>query len=369
MPVKAFNSSLFESFAKQNKDVWQRIAAQETESDDPAKILSWKSENGLLFFPYYDESDVAHLHYLDNLRLTVGEDSFLGNRKWLNAPIVTVDNETTANKISLNHLNQGADGLFFDINTRVDFEKLLLNIEFAYCSLFFHSKNQDLHSLSDFIDRKKIKTISGALFWDTIPKKSDIEPFIDRAEKFKSLGIIIPKSDTITEIVEALLAGVKCIESFKSSFELKAIFDTITFSMEVNQNFFESVSKLKALRMLWYQISQIYGVKTFQPSDLYLHARSEKWIEEKFQPHGNMLKATTASMAAIIGGCDALTVLPEDGQQSMMNRISKNVSSILREESHLNKVADPLAGAYAVDVMVDSVAKEAWKSFQSKVTS
>src|SRR5688500_13057798 len=123
MPAKAFNSSLFESFAKQNKDVWQRIAAQETESDDPSKTLSWKSENGLPFFPYYDASDVTQLQYLDNLRLTVAENSFSGNRKWINAPSVTTDDETRANKLSLDHLNQGADGLFFEIKPRTDFEK------------------------------------------------------------------------------------------------------------------------------------------------------------------------------------------------------------------------------------------------------
>ena len=367
MPAKAHNSSLFESFAKQNKDVWQRIAAQETESDNPLKILSWKSENDLQFFPYYDAGDVTKLQYLDNLRLTVGENSFSGNRKWLNAPSVTTDNETTANKISLVHLNQGADGLFFDIKTEINFEKLLLNIEWNYCSLFFHSENQHLLSLSDFLRRKKGNMISGALFWDTIPKKSDVELFINDFREFRSLGIVIHKSDAISEITEALLAGVRCIESFKSSFDLNEIFNAITFSIEVNQNFFGSIAKLKALRMLWYQVSQAYELKYFHPSDLCIHARSESWTDEKFQPHGNMLKATTASMAAIIGGCDVLTVLPEDGQQSMMNRISRNVSSILREESQFNKVADPLAGAFAVDVMVDTFAREAWKSFQSKV--
>lgn len=369
MPAKASNSSLFESFAKQNKDVWQRIAALETESDDPEKILSWKTENGLRFFPYYDASDVTHLQYLDNLRLTVGENSFSGNRKWLNITAVHVADEISGNKISLDHLNQGADGLFFNLKSKVDFEKLLLNIEFPYCSLFFSSENFKTNSFSDFLTRKKIETISGALFWDAIPKKSEVESLMNRNYEFKPLGLTVAKADAVIEIVQALVDGVKCVESYKATFDLKSIFDAITFSIEVNRNFFETIAKLKALRALWFQVSQAYELKDFHPSDLYIHARSESWIEEKFQPHGNMLKATTASMAAIIGGCDALTVLPEDGQQSMMNRIARNVSSVLREESHLNKVADPLAGAYAVDTMVDAMAQEAWKIFQSKVKS
>jgi methylmalonyl-CoA mutase len=78
-----------------------------------------------------------------------------------------------------------------------------------------------------------------------------------------------------------------------------------------------------------------------------------------------MLRSTTSSIAAICGGCDSLTVFPEDESNSMMQRMARNTSVILREESHLSKVADPLAGAYAIEVMIDTLAKESWQKFQS----
>ncbi len=52
----------------------------------------------------------------------------------------------------------------------------------------------------------------------------------------------------------------------------------------------------------------------------------------------------------------------------MMDRIARNVSNIIREESYLDKVADPLAGAYAVENMVDRLAQEAWKNFQQIIS-
>ncbi|NBP68244.1 MAG: methylmalonyl-CoA mutase, partial [Cytophagia bacterium] len=108
----------------------------------------------------------------------------------------------------------------------------------------------------------------------------------------------------------------------------------------------------KALRVLVnaYAQSQKITLKA-----IHIHGRSEVWAKESFQPHGNMLKSTTAALATVVGGCDSLTVFAEDENSSMMQRIARNVSSILREESHINKVADATAGAYFVDSIVQQL--------------
>jgi methylmalonyl-CoA mutase len=162
-----------------------------------------------------------------------------------------------------------------------------------------------------------------------------------------------------------LTKGVQMIEQFATIGGIKKIVDAIAFSIPIGNNFLQDVSKLKALRLLWYQIVRAYGMRDDQSSHLYIHARSGKWINEKYQPHGNMLKATMAAMASVIGGSNALTVYAEDNGNKMMERIARNVSNILREESHFNKVADPAAGAYVIEQMVNDIAQAAWEQFQS----
>jgi len=44
--------------------------------------------------------------------------------------------------------------------------------------------------------------------------------------------------------------------------------------------------------------------------------------------------------------------------------MARNVSSLLREESHFDKVADPSAGAYAIDNLIHHTAAKAWALFQ-----
>jgi methylmalonyl-CoA mutase len=81
-----------------------------------------------------------------------------------------------------------------------------------------------------------------------------------------------------------------------------------------------------------------------------------------------MLKSATAAMSAIFGGCDGLTIFPESDEDSMMARIARNVSSVLREESHLSKVADPTAGSYYLDSLIEQLADQSWRVFQKQMT-
>jgi methylmalonyl-CoA mutase len=372
MPPNSIHSSLIESFAKINNNSWKRAASQEIEGKDPFQTLSWKTDDDIIFFPYYDSENLRDLSYLKKFSLTVAADSYFGARKWLCVPPVHVTDEKKANAAALEHLQQGADGIFFYLAEKTDVatHDLLQKIEWTYCSLFFYGKENLSEIIAQHIQKNSLApdTITGTLFWDRSPKKSEVAFFLNAAKNFKCLGLSIPESSPVEEVANALTKGVQLIEDLKKEGEtVHNIINSISFSVSMGAGFFESIAKLKALRLLWYQVALAYEVKNYSPGALLIHARSEAWIESKYQPHANMLKGTTAAMASVLGGCDALTVYPEDDHHSTMHRIARNVSSILREESHLDKVVDPLAGSYALDTMVHAVSAKAWTIFQSRV--
>ncbi len=118
---------------------------------------------------------------------------------------------------------------------------------------------------------------------------------------------------------------------------------------------------------MWFQLAHAFEIETYMPEDLQIHGRSERWVNERLQPHSNMLRGTTTTLSAILGGCNAVTNVAEDESNVMMNRIAQNVSNILREEAHVDKVADPVAGAYVMDDMVDKIVRSAWIAFQQKM--
>jgi methylmalonyl-CoA mutase len=98
-------------------------------------------------------------------------------------------------------------------------------------------------------------------------------------------------------------------------------------------------------------------------ADLHIHVRCDKSAGKDFRPDG-LIRDTFRAMASIFGGCDSLTLTSSDDPVSC--RLGRNVSHILLEESFLGKVTDPVAGAYAIEVMVDAIARKAWQSFQLK---
>jgi methylmalonyl-CoA mutase len=85
-------------------------------------------------------------------------------------------------------------------------------------------------------------------------------------------------------------------------------------------------------------------------------------------PWTNILRATCAAFAAGAGGADVVTVLPftsayEVGDEQA-RRIARNTQLILQEETHLGAVADPAAGAWAMETIADDLAKAAWALVQ-----
>jgi methylmalonyl-CoA mutase len=358
--------NLLETFPKPDNQSWRKVASSEIEGADPFTSLIWNGQDEIKYAPFYDQSAIASLDYLRKFHLPPDQDSFLGYRTWLNMPNISVTEELTANQIALDHLKNGADGIHFNMyNEHVDWKTLFNGIHWDYCSLSFQANDElkiwtelHRHIQQNFNE----SNINGTFFWKSIPVNTIN---LIQSARFKSLGIIVDSPTPVKQIVEALTKGVQMIEQFATIGGIKKIVDAIAFSIPIGNNFLQDVSKLKALRLLWYQIVRAYGMRDDQSSHLYIHARSGKWINEKYQPHGNMLKATMAAMASVIGGSNALTVYAEDNGNKMMERIARNVSNILREESHFNKVADPAAGAYVIEQMVNDIAQAAWEQFQS----
>lgn len=124
----------------------------------------------------------------------------------------------------------------------------------------------------------------------------------------------------------------------------------------IGSNYFFEIAKLRAARMLFARLAGAYE----QPAAVKIYAVTALSNKSIYDPYTNLLRATTESLSAVIGGCDALQVQPA----GFAGRLAKNVQLILKEEAHLDKVADPAGGSYYVEALTDSLSREAWKVFQ-----
>lgn len=141
----------------------------------------------------------------------------------------------------------------------------------------------------------------------------------------------------------------------------------------VGTSYLVEIAKLRALRLLVPQVLAAYAEATgtdlaFAPADLVVQATTSRRTETVYDPYVNMLRGTTAAMAAVLGGCDVLGVRAYDAPlrppDRFGTRIARNVQHLLKHEAHLDLVDDPAAGAYYLEAATDQMARRAWSTFQ-----
>jgi methylmalonyl-CoA mutase len=334
-------------FSKQWIESWVEAAKQELNGENPFEKLSF-SENGLAIKPYYTRADQKS----SAPTLPVSNNPYLGARTWHNMPKVLVENAKAANQQALLHLQNGADGILFEIiQPQTSAAELLAGIQLNYCRVSFLLGIDCVSFVDEFIKQTEkgydVNELSGCFFWKgaidyTVAAKLNWPLFHSCGIKVESNENIIEeirKALSIANEAQRLLMAQGCSVSQASQ--------KICFSVSVSANFFISIAKLKALRALWADMAGTQAVC--------IHVQSVPFSKETYQPHGNLIYETYAAMAGVLGGCNQLTVIPEHASQLTMVRMARNVSSILREESYLSKVADPLAGSYFIDSLVEQI--------------
>ena len=87
-------------------------------------------------------------------------------------------------------------------------------------------------------------------------------------------------------------------------------------------------------------------------------------------PSNNVIRATLQAISAITGGCDGLTIpspeLPEG--DVLARRIARNIHNLLRDESFLARVADPLGGSFTVEQLSDAIVAQLGGSVTDRET-
>jgi methylmalonyl-CoA mutase len=134
----------------------------------------------------------------------------------------------------------------------------------------------------------------------------------------------------------------------------------IRFTFAASGEFFVTIAKFRAARHGWARIVSAAGGSA-DAARMVIHAVTTSHPAEGEDPHTNILRYTVSACAAVLGGCDSLTVLPFDGGKAEFSRrLAVNTQRILREECLLAGVADAGGGSWFVESLTNEIAKDAW---------
>jgi methylmalonyl-CoA mutase len=139
----------------------------------------------------------------------------------------------------------------------------------------------------------------------------------------------------------------------------------IGFSLSVDQDQFQSMAKIRALRRLWERAQQACSIP---PSAAAIHAETSYRMMTAKDPETNILRTTLAGFAAAAGGADSISVLPHTIAlglpDAFARRIARNTQLILAGESHVDFVTDPACGSGGIEALTTALCDAAWKEFQ-----
>jgi methylmalonyl-CoA mutase len=393
-----------DDFPPVSTEAWEEKIHKDLKGADYNKKLIWKTLEGFQVRPYYRAEDLGKIKHLEALP---GEFPFVRSKKdqdnswYIRQDVDATRDWNKANKTALDILQKGVDSLGFIINednepSREDFNALLKDICISAIELNFVA-NHASHSIVDHlvakvqdenIDKKEVK---GSVDFNPIGNLNTKGKFCKSAdysfdrckeiiEKTKDLpnfqvleidGLTLHNAaaTNVQELGFALAMGNEYLANLtERGLTVDDIAPKIRFKLGTGSNYFLEIAKLRAARMLWAKVVEAYNPKNEESLQLNIHAETSHWNQTIYDPYVNMLRGTTESMSAALGGADSITVTPYDKQfekpTDFAKRIARNTQIILKEEAYFDKVVDPAGGSYYVENLTQSIAEHAWSLFQ-----
>ena len=370
---------ILSEFSNLSRDSWQRKLEEELKGRSLADVSRQITES-LVMEPYYVASDLeAYPVYRD---VQVSQRTLPG---WLTLPVVIFDEPKAVNATIRNHVQGGADGVWLDCGntplSHLELSKTLHTIRLTDTPVFLDTPEAAPAVIAQLTQGASYY-LKGGVVHDPVAHwmrsgQDFTAPFDQIAEgmtltkamrEFRSYKIEShvfheAGADVVQELAYTLASFVTSLDQLTNrSVPPLLAANRVLFSLSVGTDYLTEIAKLRAWRYLYRRITRAYGL----PDELcqaFVQAQSSRLYQSVYSPHTNIIRHTSEAMSAVVGGCDALSTLPYAEPTDLSQRVARNISLVLKNESYLDKVADPAAGAYYLEILTAQLAEAAWKLF------
>ncbi|MBT8314393.1 MAG: methylmalonyl-CoA mutase subunit beta [Maribacter sp.] len=372
---------LFSEFSPVTKQEWMEKVRIDLKGADFEKKLVWKNLNKIKIQPFYNAEDKQE--YINN----TGENS----QSLINYRSITVNSAKDGNKLALKAIEEGINGLLFTIEKEISANQLLAGIDLKEIAVSFILRTNVIEFASEFFALVQDRNISSENlhgFIDTevisnyLTKGNIGENQFDDAAKLIKSATVYPNYKVVTvsgseyldsganqvqEVAYTLNSLVFLIENLiERDITVQEIFNNLNFKLGIGSEYFVEIGKFRALNSLLNEVALKYGVPE---QDYSILAKTSIWSKSVTDPHTNLLRATTEAMSAILGNVDGILIDAFDKEFSepseFSDRIAGNITTILKEESYLGKVANPVDGSYYIEEVSAKIAAKALEVFKA----
>jgi len=168
------------------------------------------------------------------------------------------------------------------------------------------------------------------------------------------------------ELAFALSSALAYLRALADSgLDLDAARGLIAFRFCADADELLGVAKFRAARRLWARVEEACGLS---PKPALVFAETAWRMMSRRDPWNNILRGTLAAFSAAIGGADAVSVLPFTqplgAPDEFARRLARDTQLVLQDESHIDAVDDPARGAGGFEALTDALCQGAWTLFQ-----
>lgn len=368
-PRKQMKNEIFHKFPPNTLNEWLTKIEKDLKGksfDD----LYWQADENILLRPFYhpDESN-NHAPIWDK---KIANDWKIGT----NIPFFSIKK---TNQRLLQSLSQG-----------VNAPNLVISKNFSAKSLISVFQNVDLHNINIHFTKRRMEpeplkflknfhqsllddnynphNIKGSISFDL--KHPSYKKLLDwKANNLPNFRLFTleckeVKVSMAKQLTGTILGGIDLIEkNATTKAEILKINNNIQFSVSIGTKFIQEIAKIRALKLLWANVMQSFGIKEYELPPIFINFDSMSFDDNE---NTNMIRATTMAMSAAIASVDRINVLPADANfakpTDFTRRIAINVQNILKMESHFAKVTDPTAGSYIIEKLTDEFCNNVWKN-------
>ena len=371
------NSPTYDAFPPGSLATWQQQAEQESKGRD-SSLDAFELE-GLSINPFYTSENFPPSSALP---ITSGSWQY-------HAHVAGATDEEAIRRI----LRLGADGVIVRDPSPERWKQLLEKLEKSGGAPITHL-SLACQTLAPYLDTyqryeqalaNQRHTLTGTLYCHPLEQwyqnKTEYQPILE------SLGTYLKQHDASSAIRALAINGAVFFEEGMNVVDelsytlslLVAYYDQLTdqgvsaatlwdhteVTLAIGSDHYVDLAKFRAIRLLLAQVADAYQINKEPPISI----RAVSGVRNKtlYDANSNLLRNTTEAMAALLGGANVITLLPHNALHPTTadfgERMAINVVNILRQEAHLEKVADPAAGSYFLENLTQQLVEKAWAKF------
>jgi methylmalonyl-CoA mutase len=358
------HEDLLSEFQRISESEWLEQIRRETRQSD-LESFDWKINSGIEMSPF-----LATHH-------TAGDPLLWGTRDWETGFSVTAAEPAQANRNILENLEGGANSPLITMEsrlTRADLDTLFNSVRMDLIFMHFDFRQSKdpgalVSDLISYLDERAEKIPRGSLRKpeELTLSSSLFQKLTERFDELSQWTIVVPQSKADgTEADREVASAVKSYRHVWSKINQGNPGITsgrIVIELTLGTSHLLEIARIRALKRRIEEIHDKYDIQLQLP---FLDVTLNSAVLDTQDHHHNKIVLATQALTAAIAGVHRLTIPPSsEPADSSSIRISRNLHHLMKLESHLHQVEDPLAGSYYIESLTDKI-MEASRQIETK---